>query len=362
MALAEKNTLFAHHFSDPGDWGSRGEPYLLKRPNVFVGSASEGVLQPGDQLLSLNNLSADSLTHKEVQDVFRNSGTVAQLEVGRSDRVDTEMLSHQGGPDSQVQSPDDQVLQAKQLLTETLSPLLAPSHRGVPMLPRTSHVPQGPPHQEPHSDEVPLVCQPYRTTPLVLPHAKTIHDTIPASKFLNQHPETAPSQPYRNSCVALPAPRTINDLSPREGAPVYRQYRGPQYNTQIQHTKSANKNAVYNSPASLYSEENLTDAASHHPGYVQSSKPHLPSSGAATISQPHESDTFRMILESEMGSAKDCAGVGGKNFEKSAQERPLSQQSNVSAELRDPVMKNTSINQSASFKRVMHSVMGETEF
>ena len=32
------------------------------------------------------------------------------------------------------------------------------------------------------------VCrQPYRTTPLVLPHAKTIHDTVPPAKFLNQH-------------------------------------------------------------------------------------------------------------------------------------------------------------------------------
>ena len=53
-----------------------------------------------------------------------------------------------------------------------------------------------------HSDEVPLVdqvsggcpscrqviAQPYRTTPLVLPYAKTIHDTVPPARFLSQHP------------------------------------------------------------------------------------------------------------------------------------------------------------------------------
>ena len=135
------------------------------------------------------------------------------------------------------------LVQAKQLLADTLSPLLVPgkpggkgiqgfkgTHQSPPGLPRSNNVPH---HSiqdaqlSSHNDEVPIddqvcpklfkyetrkvwgpsydtlgaendqkeaflcvldsVCQPYRTTPLVLPHAKTIHDTVPPAKFLNQH-------------------------------------------------------------------------------------------------------------------------------------------------------------------------------
>jgi len=73
----------------------RGEPYLLKRPNVFVGSASEGVLEAGDRLLAINGRPTDGITHVEAQNIFRNSGTLAELEVARSD---PEMI----GDDAQV--------------------------------------------------------------------------------------------------------------------------------------------------------------------------------------------------------------------------------------------------------------------
>jgi len=221
-----------------------------------------------------------------------------------------------------------------------------------------------------HTDEVPLVDQPYRTTPLVLPHAKTIHETLPAANFLQQHPEAGQEKPYRNSTVSLPAPRTLNDLACVGTA--YQQYRGPQFNTQM--TKPVQKPPSqlpfnsYNSPAPLYSQDNLTEAVATHPGFVQNTKPSLPSASTATLSKPHESDTFRLILESEIGTASDHAGVGGRQFERqhSGQSRPTSQQSDRSSEhgrpSLDPVMRNSSINQSASFKKVMYSVMGETEF
>lgn len=353
----------------------RGEPYLLKRPNVFVGSASEGVLEAGDRLLAINGRPTDGITHVEAQNIFRNSGTLAELEVARSD---PEMIGD-----------DAQVLQAKQLLADTLSPLLVPgkakgspgraiqgfqgTHQSPPGLPRSNHVPQLPIQDAQLStlnDEVPIDDQPYRTTPLVLPHAKTIHDTVPAAKFLNQHQLDGGQQPYRNSCVALPAPRTINDLPPGRGAPVYQQYRGPQFNTQM--AKPALKTGLptpaYNSPVPLYSKDNLAEALAENPGFVQAPKPTLPTVNTATISKPHESETFRMILESEMGGAKNHAGIGSKQFERqlSGQDRPGSQQSDRSSDAGrpslDPVMKNNTINQSASFKKVMYSVMGETEF
>merc|ERR1712209_114538 len=273
----------------------RGEPYLLKRPNVFVGSASEGVLEAGDRLLAINGRLTDGITHVEAQNIFRNSGTLAELEVARTD---PEMIG----------------------------------------LPRSNHVPQ----------------LPIQDTQL-----STLNDEVPID-----------DQPYRNSCVALPAPRTINDLPPGRGAPVYQQYRGPQFNTQM--AKPALKTGLptpaYNSPVPLYSKDNLAEALAENPGFVQAPKPSLPTVNTATISKPHESETFRMILESEMGGAKNHAGIGSKQFERqlSGQDRPGSQQSDRSSDAGrpslDPVMKNNTINQSASFKKVMYSVMGETEF
>ena len=50
---------------------------------VFVGTASEGVLQPGDRILSVNNVPTQGLTHLEAQNLFRHSGTNAKVNVAR---------------------------------------------------------------------------------------------------------------------------------------------------------------------------------------------------------------------------------------------------------------------------------------
>lgn len=179
----------------------------------------------------------------------------------------------------------------------------------------------------------------------------------------------------------MPAPRTINELG--AGAPTYQPLKGPQYKpggmgTQQQMERplfgaglrsSGQAPCSYNTAINLYSDDNLAAVVASqdglHPGFVPPSKPCLPSSKDATFSKPQESETFKLILESEMGSAKNEDGVVGKDFSKSwGPERPASQQSDFSATSRtiDPLMKNTSINQSASFKKVMYSVLGETEF
>merc|ERR1712098_897259 len=153
--------------------------------------------------------------------------------------------------------------------------------------------------------------QPYRTTPLVLPHAKTIHDTgeilYPSSSVVGG------SQPYRNSSLVMAAPRTIHEVG--VGAGPYKPYRGPQYYTDKKQTEKAQP--VYNSPLPLYSTQTLTGSP-------------------ATIT---ESATQQMVLRAETGD--HSAKVAGA---------------------RDPVMRDSSINQSASFKKVMHSVMGNSKF
>ena len=43
--------------------------YFLSQ--VFVGSASDGVLEAGDRLLSINNRPTEGITHVEAQNIFR---------------------------------------------------------------------------------------------------------------------------------------------------------------------------------------------------------------------------------------------------------------------------------------------------
>jgi len=254
-----------------------------------------------------------------------------------------EMLSSPG-------SQDTQVLQAKELLAQTLSPLVSPSPRKEPNLPSPSLprttvtisqvpvVPGSEPHWvpggEPHCpDEIPpLTEQPYRTTPLVLPRAKTIHDTVPATKFLAvSQGGSGEQKPYRNSAVGLAAPRTINDLSVGEGAPVYQQYRGPQYNTPMAKPRIKSPGLIYNSPAPLYSDENLAEAALH-PIYGQGAK--------TEANQAPGRDNTQVQLPPQQSERASLLN------------RPAT----------DSVMRNNSINQSNSFKKVMYSVLGETEF
>merc|ERR1711983_123636 len=146
--------------------------------------------------------------------------------------------------------------------------------------------------------------------------------------------------------------------------------------------KSAIINNQFNSPLNLYSEEALADSAvtnqqvvqanvltlgqiqkGNHPGFVPSSNPHLPTPRDATFSRPQASETFKIILESEMDKAKDHQGMVGSEFPKEKHSsRPSSVMSNNSSTKRDdPFMINNNINQSTSFKRLMYS-LGEAEY
>ena len=46
---------------------------------VFVGSASEGVLEAGDRLLTINKRPTEGITHVEAQNIFRQSTTIIAM-------------------------------------------------------------------------------------------------------------------------------------------------------------------------------------------------------------------------------------------------------------------------------------------
>jgi len=210
--------------------------------------------------------------------------------------------------------------------------------------------------------------EPYRTTPLVLANPRTIHDAgEPERKYCTTTHDNEP-KPYRTASLVMPGPKTINEVG--AGAPTYQPYRGPQYNTQIHKGgPQAAAHGLYNSPLPLYSEETLANEPTN-PGYVQVSKPQLPTAAQQqqTAGQTN-ANTFKVVKESELGSAKSqpASSSVGRSFEKQlggvgvGGERPNSQASDRPKEVGPPKAAN-SINQSASFKKVMYSVLGESEF
>ena len=50
---------------------------------MFVGSASEGILYPGDKLASINYQDATKMTHLQAQNSMKTAGTSVKLDVAR---------------------------------------------------------------------------------------------------------------------------------------------------------------------------------------------------------------------------------------------------------------------------------------
>ena len=99
------------------------------------------------------------------------------------------------------------------------------------------------------------------------------------------------SQPYRTSSLVMPGPRTIHEV--KAGGPSFKPYRGPQYYadkgftplplpTITQHTPDSLRQfqpvQTYNSPVNLYSDQALAEALHNKPVAVTPS--------AALQSQP----------------------------------------------------------------------------
>jgi len=201
-------------------------------------------------------------------------------------------------------------------------------------------------------------------------------------------------QPFRTTPLVSPTPRTINELhqkptsfspTPMTSPSPYGGHHQPMSKTiQIGGSQKQIVSQQFNSPMNMYSDEAIAESAvanqallqsnvptlgqiqnnAYHPGFVPSStKPHLPTPRDSTFSRPQASETFKIIMESEMDKAKDHQGMVGSEFPKEKHSsRPSSVMSNNSSTKRDdPFMINNNINQSTSFKRLMYS-LGEAEY
>jgi len=265
----------------------------------------------------------------------------------------SEMSKHRG-----YRPPDKQEIQNAANTLQSLLPKQPETNNGYPSsmvanrsLPRTS---VGQPqtktnqispllihHQDPQQiePEVNIEKQPYRTTPLVLPHAKTIHDHGEVgNKFISTVREDNQPRPYRTSTLIMPTPRTIHEV--KAGGPVYQPYKGPQYYSDkgyipvpvadnatqyLANTTQARKpiTNTYNSPVKLYSNNSLAEA-----------------------------------LELKDGDQMDRGSVA-QQYTPVAVTYNASAPSGTGSKI---LPKTSNINQSSSFKKVMYSVMRDSDF
>merc|ERR1712227_244740 len=175
-------------------------------------------------------------------------------------------------------------------------------------------------HQECQEPEVNIENQPHRTTPLVLPHAKTIHDNSnhPGNKYISSVRDPQDQTPYRSSSLLMPGPKTIHEV--KVGGPSFQPYRGPQYYAEkgyvpvpvnVQATQYfADTNLVtkphsniYNSPAGLYGVEDAVNkeftpiAVTHNASNTRVYQPPSKTGGAPHINQ---SSSFKKVMYSVM--------------------------------------------------------------
>ncbi|KAL0266330.1 UNVERIFIED_CONTAM: hypothetical protein PYX00_008908 [Menopon gallinae] len=208
---------------------------------------------------------------------------------------------------------------------------------------------------------------PYRTTPLVLPGAKAKHEKelAPTESYLRHHPNpmmrAAPSQ---------------YELLPQEV---------------LMKQKVVHKQ--FNSPIGLYSDQNILDTIQHQTGISASGSGRSPfvsrPSGRSMapkktiVYDPAKSETFKALQEEQFGDhvQEVTSPAQPKVFTPNVHAKKIQHQPPQSHTY-DPLTRSTAspslqhhlpyvnsmghseehIAQSGTFKRLMHMVMGESEY
>ncbi|XP_071455471.1 PDZ and LIM domain protein 5 isoform X2 [Hetaerina americana] len=220
---------------------------------------------------------------------------------------------------------------------------------------------QPPPSTDPELEVV--TNQPYRTTPLVLPGAKTKKDLAPTtSSYLRHHPNPmfrAPPSHFDNEAM----------MKQKVAGTVIERVAGQDMNgSKIVHKQ-------FNSPIGLYSDQNIAETIQQQTGVTPPKPP--------PVFDPLKSEAYKALKEEELGisepsgPAAEVSAVQPKVFQPGAVPPPKQRppppappaHSNPQPHKVAPNAKVNSIGvpdekiaQSYSFKRIMAEVLGESEY
>ncbi|XP_037905229.1 uncharacterized protein LOC119647941 isoform X9 [Hermetia illucens] len=209
----------------------------------------------------------------------------------------------------------------------------------------------GTPHYVRDNAEVnePLQYQPYRTTPLILPGAKVKKDVMPTESYLRHHPNpavrAAPSHDYHDVLMKQKVADSVLHRVVGEDAA----------SGKVAHRQ-------FNSPIGLYSDSNIENTIRQTVPYKRT-----------VVYDPSKSETYRAVQEEGYGDrvTEIPVPVQTKVFhpnrmvpgKKPVSPRPIPHpNSGIYSHVNTMGHNATDIPQSGSFKRLMYSVLGETDY
>ncbi|KAF6211683.1 hypothetical protein GE061_012197 [Apolygus lucorum] len=194
--------------------------------------------------------------------------------------------------------------------------------------------------------------QPYRTTPLVLPGAKVKKDFGQTESYLRHHPNPMFRQ-------APPHPLLPHELAMKQRVAdtviqKIEEQCGP--GKQISHKQ-------FNSPMGLYSEQNIVDTINQQSGTQAPVNIPAPAPFKKTVVyDPAKSETFKALQDNALGydnTVHEVTPVPSKVFSPVKQTRNTPAPHPVPAPHSLQGQTNEEIQQSYTFKRLMHMVQSE---
>ncbi|XP_018361644.1 PREDICTED: PDZ and LIM domain protein 3 isoform X7 [Trachymyrmex cornetzi] len=203
------------------------------------------------------------------------------------------------------------------------------------------------PHE--HLDEIREervhLSQPYRTTPLVLPGAKVKKDAPIGECYLRHHPNPmirAAPHHYEPAHPEVAMKQKVAET-------VLHRVVGPNEVPKIVHKQ-------FNSPIGLYSDQNIADTIKCQASAIPLKKP--------VKYDPSKSEAYKALQEEEYGDqmqeVRQPARTGVFTPQKSSRVYQAPPKSPAYINVLDD--DGEKIHQSNSFKRIMYSVLGQTEF
>ncbi|XP_012255486.2 PDZ and LIM domain protein 3 isoform X3 [Athalia rosae] len=189
--------------------------------------------------------------------------------------------------------------------------------------------------------------QPYRTTPLVLPGAKVKKDAPIGESYLRHHPNPM----IRAAPHHYDAPLPEVAMKQKVAETVLQRVLGPNDVPKVVHKQ-------FNSPIGLYSEQNIADT-------IKCQTSAVPLKRGPVKYDPSKSEAYKALQEEALGDVvqevRQPARTGVFSPHKANQSKihqPVSKSSYVNS-LNDST---ETIHQSGSFKRIMYSVLGQTDY
>ncbi|XP_011873011.1 PREDICTED: PDZ and LIM domain protein 3 isoform X5 [Vollenhovia emeryi] len=299
----------------------------LGTPIVVTRSENEA-LQRGDMIKKIDDYDARDVRHVDAQNLLQNSETIKLV----VERYKQPKEHPQELPKSPVPPPSVGVYEEYR---STPTPEFG--LRSTIVFPHE--------HLDEIREERVHLSQPYRTTPLVLPGAKVKKDAPLGECYLRHHPNPmirAAPHHYEPAHPEVAMKQKVAET-------VLQRVVGPNEVPKIVHKQ-------FNSPIGLYSDQNIADTIKCQASAVPLKKP--------VKYDPSKSEAYKALQEEEYGDyvqeVRQPARTGVFTPQKSNRVYQAPPKSPAYMTVLDD--DGERIHQSNSFKRIMYSVLGQTDY